>query len=186
MVLVVLKLFLCAETYSPTVFAMSMRHDALVRILAVALTVALAFALLREATARENRQRAVQSETLLRTSSSWDDEPYKSYPSGQPELSVLKIILAPHTELEWHSHPMPNAAYVVSGELTLERKKDGKKEHFAAGQAVSETVDTFHRGVAGNEPVVLIVFYAGSPGLPLTEYPWHCNQFSSEDEAVGW
>jgi quercetin dioxygenase-like cupin family protein len=141
------------------------------RNLAVLVTVTLAFALLGEATAGENRQRAVQSETLLRTGSSWDGEPYKSYPSGQPELSVLKITLAPHTELEWHSHPMPNAAYIVSGELTLERKKDGKRQHFAAGQALSETVDTFHRGVTGDEPVVLTVFYAGSPGVPLAQYP---------------
>jgi hypothetical protein len=66
---------------------------------------------------------------------------------------------------------MPNAAYIVSGELTLERKKDGRKQHFVAGHALSETVDTFHRGVAGNEPVVLIVFYAGSARVPLTEYP---------------
>ena len=140
------------------------------RNLPVFVNVTLAFALLREATAGENRQRAVESETLLRTGSSWDGEPYKSYASGQPELSILKITLAPHTELEWHSHPVPNAAYILSGEVTLERKKDGKKRHFAAGQAVSETVDTFHRGVAGNEPVVLIVFYAGSPGVPLTQY----------------
>lgn len=142
------------------------------RNLAVLVTGTLAFALLREAAASENRQPAVQSETLLRTGSSWDGEPYKSYPAGQPELSILKITLAPRTELQWHSHPIPNAVYIVSGELTLERKKDGKKQHFAAGQAVSETVDTFHRGVAGNdEPVVLIVFYAGSPGVPLTQYP---------------
>ena len=141
------------------------------RNLPVLVTVTLAFALLREATAGENRQPAVQSETLLRTGSSWDGEPYRSYPPGQPELSILKITLAPHTELEWHSHPIPNAAYIVSGELTLERKKDGKKQHFSAGQAVSETVDTFHRGVAGNEPVVLIVFYAGGAGVPLTQYP---------------
>jgi quercetin dioxygenase-like cupin family protein len=112
----------------------------------------------------------MQSKTLLRASSSWDGEPYKSYPSGQPELSVLKITVAPHTQLEWHSHPMPSAAYIVSGELTVERRKDGKQQRFTAGQAVSETVDTFHRGVAGNEPVVLIMFYAGSPGLPLTQH----------------
>lgn len=141
------------------------------RNLPVLVTVTLAFALLREATAGENRQPAVQSETLLRTCSSWDGEPYRSYPPGQPELSILKITLAPHTELEWHSHPIPNAAYIVSGELTLERKRDGKKQHFASGQAVSETVDTFHRGVAGSQPVVLIVFYAGTPGVPLTQYP---------------
>src|SRR5215469_1097846 len=128
-----------------------------------------AFALLREATAGENSQRAVRSETLLRTGSSWDGEPYKSYPAGQPELSILKITLAPHTELEWHSHPMPNAAYIVCGELTLERKKDGKKQRFAAGQALSETVDTLHRGVTGDEPVVLIVFYAGNSGTPVTQ-----------------
>ena len=147
------------------------------RNLAVLTTVTLAFTLLREGIAGENRQRAVQSETLLRADSSWDGEPYKPYPPGQPELSILKITLAPHTELEWHSHPMPNATYIVSGELTLERKKDGKKRHFGAGEAVSETVDTFHRGVTGNEPVVLIVFYAGSPGMPFTRYP--CSSIGS-------
>lgn len=145
--------------------------------LTVLVTVTLALALLREAIAEENRQPAVQSETLMQTGSSWDGEPYKSYPSGRPELSILKITLAPNTELEWHSHPVPNGAYIVSGELTLERKKDGKKRHFVAGQAVSETVDTFHRGLAGNEPVVLIVFYAGSPGVPLTQY--HCSSIGS-------
>ena len=100
-----------------------------------------------------------------------DGEPYQSYPSGQPELSVLKITLAPHTQLEWHSHPMPSAAYIVAGELTLERRRDGKKQRFTAGQVISETVDTLHRGVAGGEPLVLIVFYAGSTGMPLSQHP---------------
>jgi len=31
-----------------------------------------------------------------------------------------------------------NAACIVAGELTLERKKDGKKQHFTAGEALSE------------------------------------------------
>ena len=125
--------------------------------------------LFQQPTVGENRQSGVQSETLLRTSTSWDDEPYESYPSSQRELSVLKITLAPHTQLEWHSHPMPSAAYIVAGELTVERKKDGQKRRFTAGQAVSETVDICHRGVAGSEPVVLIVFYAGSAGMPLRQ-----------------
>ena len=84
---------------------------------------------------------------------------------------MLKITLAPHTQLEWHSHSMPSAAYIVDGELTLERKRDGKKQRFTAGQAVPETIDTFHRGAAGNDPVVLIVFYAGRLGMPLTQLP---------------
>jgi quercetin dioxygenase-like cupin family protein len=120
---------------------------------------------------RETKIQSERSETLLRTSASWDGEPYESYTPGKPELSILKIAIPPHTTLEWHSHPIPSAAYIVSGELTLERKKDGKKQHFAAGQAVSETVDTLHRGFTGDEPVVLIVFYAGSPDVALTQYP---------------
>ena len=125
----------------------------------------------QKAGARENNEPAVQTQILLSASSSWDGEPYQSYPSGQPELSVLKIILAPHTQLEWHSHPMPSAAYIVAGELTLERKRDGKKQHFTAGQVISETVDTLHRGVAGNEPLVLIVFYARTTGMLLAHRP---------------
>ena len=67
---------------------------------------------------------------------------------------------------------MPSAACIVAGELTLEsdRKRDGKKQRFTAGQAVSETVDIFHRGVAGREPVVLNVFYADCAGMPLTQH----------------
>ena len=124
--------------------------------------------LFQQTIAPTNDQPFVRSETLLHGSASWDGQPYESYPSGRPELTVLKISLPPQTQLEWHRHPMPSAAYIVAGELMLERKKDGKKQRFTAGQAVSETVDTFHRGVAGNEPVVLIVFYAGSPGMPLS------------------
>jgi hypothetical protein len=35
-------------------------------------------------------------------------------------------------------------------------------------QALAETVKTTHRGFTTDEPVELIVFYAGGPGLPLT------------------
>ena len=50
--------------------------------------------LFQQATAKKD-QSVAHAETLLRTSSSWDGEPYKSYPPGQPELSILKITLAP-------------------------------------------------------------------------------------------
>lgn len=111
----------------------------------------------------------VQSETLLQSSSSWDGKPYTAYPAGRPELSVLKITIPPHTELKWHTHPMPNAAYILSGELTLQRKKDGKQQHVSAGQVVPEMVNALHRGVTGDLPVTLIVFYAGTEGMPLSK-----------------
>jgi hypothetical protein len=64
---------------------------------------------------------------------------------------------------------MPNAAYIVSGALTVERKADGKTHHFTAGQVVAEMVEALHRGVTGDAPVTLIVFYAGTAGLPLSQ-----------------
>lgn len=113
-------------------------------------------------------QSEIGIETLVQSSSAWDGTPYRTYPDGQPLISVLKITIAPHTALRWHSHPMPSAAYVLSGELTLERR-DGLREHFVAGEALTETVDRIHRGVTGESSVVLIVFYAGTPARPLSQ-----------------
>jgi quercetin dioxygenase-like cupin family protein len=110
----------------------------------------------------------VQMETLTQTTNSWDGTPYKAYPTGQPQLSVLKVTLAPHTTLKWHTHPVPNAAYVLSGEVTVE-VKGGAKKHFVAGEVIPETVDIVHRGVSGDQPAVLIVFYAGTPGVTLSQ-----------------
>jgi quercetin dioxygenase-like cupin family protein len=110
----------------------------------------------------------VQFEPLMQSTSSWDGAPYKAYPTGQPQLSVVKVTLAPHTTMKWHTHAVPNAGYVLSGEVTVE-SKDGAKKHFTAGQVIPETVDIVHRGVSGDQPTVLIVFYAGTPGVPLSQ-----------------
>ena len=120
------------------------------------------------ATAESAAPSAIKSETLVQSTSAWDATPYTRYPDGPPQLSVLRITIAPHTALEWHSHPMPNAGYVLSGELTLE-ERDGVRKHLVAGEAISETVNRVHRGVTGEASVVLIVFYAGAPGLPLSQ-----------------
>ena len=110
----------------------------------------------------------IQTDILIQSTSSWDGTPYISYPAGRPQITVLKITIAPHTTMKWHSHPLPNAGYILSGELTIERE-DGTKEHFVAGQAVTETVNSVHRGTTGAERTVLIVFYPGTPGLPLSQ-----------------
>lgn len=120
------------------------------------------------ANAESPLQSPIEIETLVQSAAAWDTTAYTRYPDGQPLISVLRITIAPHTALEWHSHPMPNAGYVLSGELTLEGR-DGFRRHFVAGQALTETVNRIHRGVTGEVPVVLIVFYAGAPGMPLSQ-----------------
>jgi quercetin dioxygenase-like cupin family protein len=113
---------------------------------------------------------SVQMETLLRSGTSWDGTPYTAYPQGAPELTVLKITIPPHSSLPWHTHPMPNAAYVLSGELTVEKKENGEKKVLTAGQVLPEMVDALHRGTTGDLPVVLIVFYAGIKDMPLSRH----------------
>jgi quercetin dioxygenase-like cupin family protein len=113
-------------------------------------------------------QSAVKVETIIRTESSWDGTPYRSYPTGRPEITVLKITIPPHTVLPWHTHPMPNAGYVESGEITVE-KKNGEKKLVTEGQVLPETVGSIHRGFTGDSSAVLIVFYAGADGLPVSQ-----------------
>jgi quercetin dioxygenase-like cupin family protein len=109
-----------------------------------------------------------QREVLLQTTQSWNGKPYTHYPTGQPQLTTLKVTIAPHTVLPWHTHPFPNAVYVLSGTLTLHDRDSGKTLVVHQGQAVGESVDDVHRGEAGDEPAVLLITYAGTPGVPTS------------------
>lgn len=111
----------------------------------------------------------VESAILLKTTRSWDGTLYDSYPSGQPEISVLKIAIPPNTALDWHKHPVINAAYVEKGEIQIERKEDGKTQLIKKGQVLPEMVNTAHRGKTGEKGATLIVFYSGSSDIPLSE-----------------
>ena len=105
---------------------------------------------------------------LVKATASWNDVKYDRYPAGQPELTTVRMTIPAHSKLHWHKHLMPNTAFIVSGELTIEEKGTGRKETYHAGQAFAESVDNVHRGVTGGEPVVVIVTYAGSQGQPLS------------------
>jgi quercetin dioxygenase-like cupin family protein len=109
-----------------------------------------------------------QRETLLQTTQSWNGKPYTHYPTGQPQLTTLKVTIAPHTSLPWHSHPIPNVVYVLSGTLTLHDRAGGKTLVVHQGHAVGESVDDVHRGEAGDEPAVLLITYAGTLGVPTS------------------
>ena len=114
------------------------------------------------------REPQIKVERVLQTMQSWDSSPYISYPTGQPQVTVLRITIPPNTALHWHRHPIISVGYVLSGHLTMEKRDTGELTILRAGQAVAETVQTTHRGFTTDEPVELIVFYAGQVGVPLT------------------
>jgi quercetin dioxygenase-like cupin family protein len=109
-----------------------------------------------------------QREILLHTTQSWNGKPYTHYPTGQPQLTTIRLTIAPHTALPWHTHPFPNVVYVLSGTLTLHDKTSGKTQVVHQGQAVGESVDDVHRGESGDAPTVLLITYAGTPGVPTS------------------
>jgi quercetin dioxygenase-like cupin family protein len=108
------------------------------------------------------------TEVLIQATRAWNGSPYTHYPEGQAELTMVRITLPPHTTLPWHVHPSPNVAYVVSGSLTLQSRDDGASRVIQGGDAIAEIVGGAHRGVTGDEPVVLLVAYSGAEGLPLS------------------
>src|SRR5947208_15474629 len=65
-------------------------------------------------------------EIVVATTSSWNGTADTHYPTGQPQLTTIRLTLAPHTVLPWHTHPFPNSVYVLSGTLTLRNREDGK------------------------------------------------------------
>jgi quercetin dioxygenase-like cupin family protein len=136
----------------------------------IALTAIVAAASLSNAHAQAvaDKVAAAQREVLLQADHSWNGNAYTHYPTGRPQLTMLKLTIAAHSQLPWHTHPFPNAAYVLSGTLTVHDKISGKTRVFHQGEAFAESVDDIHRGETGDEPVVLLVTYAGTPGVPTS------------------
>lgn len=114
------------------------------------------------------REPQFKLDQILQTTQSWDGQNYQGYPTGQLQLTVLRITIPPNTALHWHEHPVISVAYVLSGNLTIEKRDTGERTIVHAGQTVAETVQTTHRGFTTDEPVELVVFYAGQVGLPIT------------------
>lgn len=107
-------------------------------------------------------------ETLAKSTQSWDGATLPHYPSGQPEVTILRIKVPVGVKLPMHTHPVINAGVVIAGELTVTTDQ-GEVLVLNAGEAIIEVVDKWHYGKnTGDEPVDIIVFYAGAVDLPIT------------------
>jgi quercetin dioxygenase-like cupin family protein len=107
-------------------------------------------------------------EKLIVSTQAWTGQKLPAYPSGQPEISILKVTIPPGQRFPIHKHPVINAAVVLRGELTVTTDK-GKIVHVKAGHPMIEVVNEWHYGANhGTEPVEMIAFYAGVRGTPIT------------------
>ena len=116
----------------------------------------------------ENYSPELQVEKLAESVTSWNGDTLPDYLPGQPQVTVLRIIIPPKYQLEWHKHPVINAGVMLDGELTVISEK-GDTLHLQKGDALVELVNTYHYGInEGDIPAEIIVFYAGNKGVPIT------------------
>ena len=117
---------------------------------------------------KSNKINDIEVTTLVKTTESWNGKQLPKYPEGNPEITILKIIIPPKTKLPLHKHPDINAGILLKGELTVISEANDTL-YLKAGEPIVELVNTWHFGRNdGTEPVEIIVFYAGIQGTPIT------------------
>jgi quercetin dioxygenase-like cupin family protein len=119
----------------------------------------------------------IHNEVLVQSVTTWNGEPIR-YPMGTAEVTSAKVTLERGAETPFHCHPVPTVAYIMSGILEVQTA-DGKRKRFKQGESMAEVINTWHKGKAVQGPVEIVVFYAGSKGVPTTINP-RTNNLTSE------
>ena len=91
------------------------------------------------------------------------------YPNTEnSEVTILKITIKPGQSTGWHHHQIPVFAYVQSGTLTVELE-NGKSIIYPPNSSFAEMTNTQHNGTnKGTDDLVLIAFFVGIKGEPLS------------------
>lgn len=110
----------------------------------------------------------VQVVQLIKSTTSWNGHPLPAYPTGKPEITILRITIPPGATVPMHKHPVINAGVLLRGQLTVTTEA-GDVLHLKANHPIIEVVNTWHYGKnEGKTPAELIMFYAGAVGMPLS------------------
>jgi quercetin dioxygenase-like cupin family protein len=84
------------------------------------------------------------------------------------EVTIVKVTIQPGGSTGWHKHNIPVFAYVLEGTLTVELEGN-KSMDFPQNTSFAEVLNTYHNGHnKGKENLVLIAFYMGEKGKPLS------------------
>jgi len=107
----------------------------------------------------------VAVEVLTKNSISWDGSPVR-YPKQGAEITVMKISVPDGAEIPLHCHPVPLAAYMLSGAIEVV-KSSGEKRIFRQGEAFIEVMNQWHQGTGIGAGTELVVFFAGQQNAPV-------------------
>ena len=109
---------------------------------------------------------AVKADILTKDIVSWDGSSIQ-YPLGKAEISVTKYTVPRGLIISDHCHPIPVAAYVLTGAIEV-TKPSGEKKIFRQGEAYIGMMNKWHGGRGIGEDTQVIIFHAGQ--LNLSDY----------------
>lgn len=105
---------------------------------------------------------------LAKSIDAWDGKPLPAYPKGQPEITILRIVIPTGEKTPLHLHTVINAGVLLRGELDV-HMESGQTKRLKAGDSLIEVVEKPHWGVNnGQGDAEIIVFYAGVKGEKVT------------------
>lgn len=106
---------------------------------------------------------------LAKSTDAWDGKPLPAYPAGQPEITILRIVIPAGEKTALHLHTVINAGVLLRGELVV-HTENGLSKRLKAGDSLIELVNKPHWGVNdGKVDAEIIVFYAGIQGEKVTK-----------------
>jgi len=110
----------------------------------------------------------LEVKVLAKTTQSWNGDALPAYQEGQPQVTILRIVIPAGMQLPLHKHPVINAGVLLKGQLTV--ITEGKDTlYMKAGDSIVELVNKWHYGKnEGSEPAEIIVFYAGTKDQAIT------------------
>ena len=110
-------------------------------------TLLLLFLVLAQSFAKEPEQNAglAYFETLKSSSTSWDGTPLPNYPTGTPEIKMVRVVIPTGEAIALHKHPVINAGFLIRGKIELTAEND-RELTLNAGDTIIELVDHWHSG----------------------------------------
>ena len=109
-------------------------------------------------------------ETVIKTDTTSIGQKIKYPDFLNDEVTILKVTIPPGKSTGWHKHLFPVFAYVLKGTLTV-AIENNKTLKLSEGSSFAEVFNTFHNGSNNEkENVVLIAFYMGEKGKPLSVF----------------
>ncbi|NLT02320.1 MAG: cupin domain-containing protein [Bacteroidales bacterium] len=117
---------------------------------------------------RAQYQASLLVEPLLHTDTTVLGQPIKYPGVASAEVTFSKVTIPPGASTGWHKHLVPVFAYVLSGTLTVELE-NGETNTFKTSSTFAEVFNVYHNGInKGDTDVVLLAFYLGGDGQPLS------------------